>query len=65
MKKFFCFGNGQQTLDAKLIRKVRKIMGATCRFYPGKGWLSPVYARNSQGMEAIIMPLRTREASQQ
>ena len=56
--KYFYFGKGQQTLDAKLIRKVRKIMGASTRFYPGKGRLSPVYARNDQRMEAIIMPLR-------
>ena len=63
--KYFYFGKGQQTLDARLIRKVRKIMGTSCLFYPGKGWLSPVYARNGQGMEAIIMPLRKNEASQQ
>ena len=56
--KYFYFGKGQQTLDARLIRKVRKIMGATTRFYPGKGRLSPVYARNDQRLEAIIMPLR-------
>lgn len=56
--KYFYFGKGQQTLDARLIRKVRKIMGASTRFYPGKGSLSPVYARNDQRMEAIIMPLR-------
>ena len=56
--KYFYFGKGQQTLYAKLIRKVRKIMGNTTRFYPGKGRLSPVYARNDQCMEAIIMPLR-------
>ena len=56
--KYFYFGKGQQTLYAKLIRKVRKIMGNTTRFYPGKGRLSPVYARNDQRMEAIIMPLR-------
>ena len=56
--KYFYFGKGQQILDAKLVRKVRKIMGATTRFYPGKGRLSPVYARNDQRMEAIIMPLR-------
>lgn len=56
--KYFYFGKGQQTLDARLIRKVRKIMGASTRFYPGKGRLSPVYARNDQRMEAIIMPLR-------
>lgn len=56
--KYFYFGKGQQTIDARLIRKVRKIMGASTRFYPGKGLLSPVYARNDQRMEAIIMPLR-------
>ena len=56
--KYFYFGKGQQTLNARLIRKVRKIMGATTRFYPGKGRLSPVYARNDQHLEAIIMPLR-------
>ena len=56
--KYFYFGKGQQTLNARLIRKVRKIMGVTTRFYPGKGRLSPVYARNDQHLEAIIMPLR-------
>lgn len=61
-RTLFCFGENQPTVNAEYLLKVMKAL-PTAKFYMTESVLTPIYAIDEDGNEAIVMPIRADESA--
>lgn len=61
-KTLFCFGENLPTVNVELLLKAMKAL-PTAKFYMTKTVLTPIYAIDEDGNEAIVMPIRADESA--